>query len=1418
MSWNGAASGKAMMASSSAPDALDAKALTVMTHKSNNEDKLFVPNDSDITLWRFTWVEDDFYTLSATVDGSAKYLQISPDGLTLSDTPAQLQLLPGTGIHAGQISLTANGKTLTYSGQASTGFNVGGSVGSEWLYLVDLSELTQDYFRIYSAQKVSISDTQSVADGARVIVYTRAWNEQDKKYEFYAIDHDGSLVRCYESGDLIQWVGSQLNTMLWNFTEYTWEGTNDPNFYYELYNQYEDKYLAPQASGGQLLQNSPIGINLDGRRHGYYSSTILAWDDGEYAYSGLRADLSSGTQTLVSCPIGAAEDFYFAIVQDLPADDTLTTVPTVDHTQYGITMRIKDFPDRASMKTFIGNDEGGVGTALQQGLLTTTLDANGYPKATVTGFSLGSMYAGAAEVNKLFIASTYASSGYYEYDSAQNFASLKGSEFVVYKEIGSYDSGGNKPSLKHGQFFPFNDLQAGVFASVNGKNLYDANGNPLPDSDPRKNEQLYLIRNVNCYFAVEIEASFTQTPNGLDAWGHDIIYEFTGDDDFWLYVDGKLVIDLGGIHSAVPGSVNYSTGDVYVNGVHTTLYDIFSAHLSAAELADAFEQNKQGQWVFKDNTTHTMKIFYMERGAGASNLHMRFNLSSVKRGTVELSKTLSGVDEGESILAEFPYQIRYKTADGTEHLLTDPNAVCYKDTINYVPHKESLTVGGSTYDHVFMLRPGETAIVTLPEEAYTYSIVECGIDTRVFSAVRVNGEVLSGTAVEGQSNRADYALPYVSSDARARAAFENEVNPDALKTLTITKKLYEEDGITQITDDPAPFSFRLYLGAEFEEVDVADKHTYHIKDAGGHYCSWSSAEQKLVPSSYSDYTEIPVKERAAYSFSTSMNGQISKIPASYTVEVRNVLAGTNFKVVERPGDMPDGYSFQKYIFDGTPSSAAAAEGVSSKVQADGPGPHVDVCNLRGWGLRVYKTWTDADYMAERGETYFAVYTADDSGTLTLVQGTVRRLSQQQNSLYWYFLPLPVDVPFDNYIIRELSVTNPTVNGEGVVTECDAIRILEDGDTAIVSGRQKGESVSSDFSYTVSYQKGVVPAGANVRADTVINARPGVVLRKEAWDGSALAGAEFTLKDSKGNLIGSFTSDEQGRITVAFLRENVNYTLTETKAPQGYLGPEGSITIRFSGSTLSAEGVDEAYCRVENAAGAMPTLTVKNRPYIFQVLKHNEKGEPLSGAHFALHRQVTVDGVTSFDVNPMAGYEDLVANDGIVPGIDNKLAPGTYQLREKTAPDGYMTLPAYIHFTVSETGRISLGAHGAGVALYTEADPQDGPVRVTLSVENKALLPAPTGVAHETSAFLMLMCFGLLMLGLLLMTRLLNNRTAAVKENRMMRNSASAVDGFVDCDDDIIQTATRDIVPDRPMQANAQQNGEGPVGQGNGENA
>lgn len=141
----------------------------------------------------------------------------------------------------------------------------------------------------------------------------------------------------------------------------------------------------------------------------------------------------------------------------------------------------------------------------------------------------------------------------------------------------------------------------------------------MPDSDPRKYEKLYTVQKSNTNFApdyymgMEVTAAFTQTPNGEDDWGHDIIYEFTGDDDFWLFVDGELIIDLGGIHDALAGSVNYKTGDVYVNGTHNTLRGLFESNYktrnpsaSDAEVAEWLSQYfDEGSQIFKDYSTHT---------------------------------------------------------------------------------------------------------------------------------------------------------------------------------------------------------------------------------------------------------------------------------------------------------------------------------------------------------------------------------------------------------------------------------------------------------------------------------------------------------------------------------------------------------------------------------------------------------------------------------------------------------------------------------------------------------------------------------------------------------------------------------------------------------------------------------------------
>ena len=1332
---------------------LDALALTVMS-KPNNGSKLYVPDNSDLSFWTFHFIDTDNYYLTTVVDGSTKYLRLGSDGVTLVSVPdnnCKIRVVPGTGSNAGKIYLRSGNYTLAYSGNIDEGFKIGGKAGNEWLNLVELSELTPDYFMTYSAEKVSVSDSH-ITNGSRIIVYTRVWNDTTKKYEFYAVGHDGSLVRCYESGDSIEWVSGRLNSMLWNFVEYYWEGTTNPNYYYELYNQYSEKYIAPQKSDGQILSDNTIGINMNGRRDGKYYTPIVAWDDDYYAYAGLKANTQTGK--IESCPMSEADDFYFAIMEDIPVDDKLTTVPTVDHTQYGITMKMVNFGTdiypgnndtnvRAAMTSFLGSNNTFQQWSTEAGLLNTAVGADGYP-VTKAGNSLSEWFANAQEVNHLFIQSTYSGTGYFEFDSVQNFAHLdpNKNEFVVYKQLGS-DSV-TSATHQHGLFWPYNDIVAGVF-SVNKNNL-TINSQPLPETDPRKYESLYQIQKANTnfapdyYFGMEVTASFTQTPNGLDDWGHDIIYEFTGDDDFWLFVDGELVLDLGGIHSAIPGSVNYRTGVVNVNGTSTTLRALFESNYrkryegATDEEVKAYLDEIFDEEIFKPYTNHTMKIYYLERGAGSSNLHMRFNLASIKPGTVQLSKKLSGVDPKEFITAEFPYQIWYHTADGSDHLLTNmipqvpvhnTNYVFYKDTINPAKFQKSITIDGVEYNYVFIIKPGETVDINFPEDAVSYRIVECGVNTDIYQKVSVNGSAITGEPVEGTENRKDFGINYATPEDRARVTYDNEVNPAALRTLTFAKRIYKEDGITEITDDRTEFSFRLYMSTEFKDLELASMHTYHVKDEKGNYCRWDVDLQKFVSlgEDKKDFTKLTDDEKTQASFTTSLNGAISKIQRGYTVEIRNVLAGTKYRIEERPTEVPDGYTFQQYLIysdvkDQSPSAAYTNPSEKYKeIVVANKDPHVEIRNLKGFGLRVNKIFTDADYMVDRGPTYFAVF-VQSAEKMTMVDNTLRQMPYGTSTLYWFWLMLPVsDTTLDQYVAREVTIDGTyTVDTNGYVTlgKGASIVIKKDGDTVQLNGRQKSESQDASFTYTVSNED---TKKDNVRISTVTNKRPGITIKKTNWTwNSPLANATFTLSVDNQN-IGTFVSNAKGFVTEAFLSEGKWYTITETKAPDGYHGMQDNLQFCLINGKLEFSEESEYYRVSEDNT----IITVRNRPYSLRAIKLDADTQAaLPGVKFALHKWHIVDGVEMFDPIPMDGYRELTTDaDGIIPKIDKTLGPGTYQLREVETLANYKLLDKYIEFKISETGDIFFINESTlpkGTTLESKAK-DDGTLEYTLKIKN-----------------------------------------------------------------------------------------------------
>ncbi len=1386
MYYNSSISGKGMMSTSTEPNTLDAVTLPVMLKTGASSDKIMISSEEDIAMWTFHWLGNDQYSLATNVNGTVKYLKIDGDKLTLSDTETAITVVAGSGDNANKIQLKTDEShviTLHYDEEDGTSYYQIGNKTTEpkaWLNLLDASQITDEYYITYSAMKVSVSDTVNVHTGSKIIIYTRRWNETKKAYEFFAIDHDGKLVPVTENGDVIQWVGKELNTLQWEFTEYIDEITQKPNFYYELQNTYSGLYLAPQITGGQVLSDQTIGINLDGRRFGGYTTTIQAWDDPQYDYAGIQ----TGYNSIVSGPMAQADEYYFAILNfSEPGKPTL--VPTIDHEAIGLTMKIVDFSTQyngantsqeqaAVMDTLRESDQ-------RKGLLETELGPDGYPIATRTGKSLSELYAGAKPVNHLFIQSVYEGSGYYFFDSSQNFAHLNGSNFEVYKELGTVSATSNTGTRKHGQFMPYNTLNLSKANSNNPMNLTDITGKELPEDSPRKYETLYGFNEAeNYYFGMEIEGHFIQTPDGKDDWGHDIIFDFVGDDDFWLFVDGVLVLDIGGIHSAEAGSVNYSTGDV-TNGAggKKTLYDIFRANYAAQNglgendpavleyLDSVFEVrmiNGQAKRIFKKYSAHDVRIFYMERGAGASNLRMRFNLATVTPGQVLLSKEITGTDKQAYSSAKFAYQIWYDDED-TQGMRTlkefqDSETgkwnVVYHNSTTPVEYDESVEINESPYADVFYLKPGQTIEVNVPTTAIYYYIKECSVIDRFYDEVFFNGEAAEKVQVE-DSEGSDYITTVARVDERAKVTFTNHVNPDALRTLTITKELKDaENNVLTAEQDPQTFQYRIRMGDELDYYRLAE---YFVKSPGeqvqegsttvtkSYYCYFDSDLGTFVPTTYSDFDSIPAEyldnsNSQHVIFKSSPNGSINRIPTGYSIEIRDLLVDTKFTVSEDVYTTP-GYTLVGYErVDGSYNWQNEQQIVNEGIIKDQTDAKMVIHNKRGWGLSVEKKWTDDSFTESHDPIYVALFAGED-----FVEGSLTEITDNNRTVYFYLSKLAEGKAFSDYVWHEVTVSSTTESGTTVTT------VTPVGETATINAKPKGTDENKPFVYIVEDSKGT-PTGStnqlkNVRTDKVTNTRGGgIIMNLRYWDGElsdtnkgkALPGGKFTLKDSDGNDIADavYTSDENGRITILYdFEPDKEYILTETASPRvseeggtqtAYQGLEYPVIISIDNSnvlTISYNGHTDNISQVvhqkvhENIQNDLiATITINNKPFTLQAIKvDGENGNTLSNATFELYKQVIGTAGPTKALTPMLGYENLTsANNGVIPKIIAMLPAGTYYLTEKDPPFAYRGLTEDIVFTISPLGTVTIQGEDYASCLSTVIG-TNGTTAYTINVPN-----------------------------------------------------------------------------------------------------
>ncbi len=349
------------------------------------------------------------------------------------------------------------------------------------------------------------------------------------------------------------------------------------------------------------------------------------------------------------------------------------------------------------------------------------------------------------------------------------------------------------------------------------------------------------------YFGMSMKFDFIMPKDGMT--GPDgkqpLVFDFNGDDDVWIYVDGKLYLDLSGIHRHVGGRIDFVNGRVmyyefnkesgqadksvdtgiidpatgksyrYTNEKGETVYYVPFSYLDqTAAKNGAF--NEKG--TFQNYTEHTIDFFYMERGSGSSVCNISFNLPLLRKNRISVNKELQGLGGADvSVIGDpdFKFQILKANADGTttdEPFIGENVPFDIYDSVTYV----KLGTGMTGKNGIFTLKADQTAMFAdITEDKGNYFVRELldptvfeqygkiSVDNKVVTLDTYDDHVIGNTTYKG----VDSGIKNIN-EGNTSFTFTNILDIYEFGALRLQKEFLDyADGI-----DAKYVTFELFLG------------------------------------------------------------------------------------------------------------------------------------------------------------------------------------------------------------------------------------------------------------------------------------------------------------------------------------------------------------------------------------------------------------------------------------------------------------------------------------------------------------------------------------------------------------------------------------------------------------------------------
>lgn len=544
--------------------------------------------------------------------------------------------------------------------------------------------------------------------------------------------------------------------------------------------------------------------------------------------------------------------------------------------------------------------------------------------------------------------------GYYYYYCNENAAYYDKNEnrFVLYDTV-------VRPMYIHGympgaindvyNFLPFNDPYDGlifddpntILSNRNGvietrtmtvnDNTFTKTYTGDADNEANIDRSGYINERADMWFGMTIEFDFYMTADGRVTYGEgdnaetqDMVFEFYGDDDVWVYIDDQLVLDIGGVHGAEKGTINFATGAVFYQdgGTKADGRGDVEKYLSDIE---GLETDKVTN-TLKPNSKHTLKFFYMERGGNVSYCGLRFNMPTLLPESLTVSKELDYDNkEGEDnnpvadyVANSLEYQFRVVTAekvdnDGkTEYKPTGKLFIKAGEPYDILDKKGSVVEKGTVGENgIFTLKAGQSAVFsnipTLGADAeidhyFVQELVSGELTGQYQGVTYVVDSTSPGTIKNENTEKIENFYGYTSGEIEIKdshtVTFKNILNTSR-STLEIEKA--EKEGST--FDKGQTFKFQVEFGDQLLPVDTE----YTIKETGKEDVGAKSLADGII--------ELKIGQTAVFD---------------------NLIAGMKYEVMEVIGaDEKDEFSV---IYSGDPTYGVI--GVGGKV-------HITATNYTG---------------------------------------------------------------------------------------------------------------------------------------------------------------------------------------------------------------------------------------------------------------------------------------------------------------------------------------------------------------------------------------------------------------------------------------------------------------------------------------